>query len=256
MIAVEDVVKRYGPNTVLNRATFQIEEAQLTAILGPSGCGKSTMLRCLNRLERFDRGRMRIAGIDLVGSEDRPLTPAEEKTLTARIRHHVGIVFQNFNLFPHLTVLGNAIEAPMTVKGLARKEAEDIARHYLDRVGLGGKEPFYPAQLSGGQQQRVAIARALAMDPDIVLFDEPTSALDPRLVKDVAALFRRLDDHKKTLIVVTHDMPFARMVADQVIYFEGGRAVECGTAAAVFDSPKTAETRAFMESFREEAVGE
>jgi polar amino acid transport system ATP-binding protein len=199
---------------------------------------------------------MNVAGIEVLGAEDRPLTPAEDAALVARIRRHVGIVFQSFNLFPHLTALGNASEAPMTVKGLSRKDAEDAARQCLDRVGLAGKEHFYPAQLSGGQQQRVAIARALAMDPDVVLFDEPTSALDPRLVKEVAALFRRLDDHRKTLVVVTHDMPFARMISDQVIYFEGGRAVESGTVQEVFGAPKTPETRAFMDSFREEAVGE
>jgi polar amino acid transport system ATP-binding protein len=256
VITVERVVKRYGSNVVLNEATFEIAEAQLTSILGPSGCGKSTMLRCLNRLERFDRGRMSIAGIDVVGTEDRTLTAAEEQQLTARVRRHVGMVFQNFNLFPHLTALANAMEAPMTVKGLSSKAAEDLARQYLDRVGLAGKEMHFPAQLSGGQQQRVAIARALAMEPDVVLFDEPTSALDPRLVKDVAALFRKLDDHRQTLVVVTHDMQFARMISDQVIYFEGGRAVESGTVRDVFGNPSAPETRAFMDSFREEAVGE
>ncbi|HKS29213.1 MAG TPA: amino acid ABC transporter ATP-binding protein [Pyrinomonadaceae bacterium] len=252
MIEVTNVVKRYGSNTVLNNATFQIEEGQLTTILGPSGCGKSTMLRCMNRLEKFDRGRMKIAGVEVEGTEDRKLTAAEEKDLTRRLRKHVGIVFQNFNLFPHLTVLGNAIEAPVTVKGMQRKEAEEVARHYLDKVGLSAKEDFYPAQLSGGQQQRVAIARALAMEPDVILFDEPTSALDPQLIQEVARMFRALDDLGKTIVVVSHDMNFARRISDQVIYFEGGHAVEAGTPEEVFGRPQKEETRLFMRSFQDE----
>lgn len=252
MIEVTDVVKRYGPNTVLNHATFQIKEGQLTTILGPSGCGKSTMLRCMNRLEKFEHGRMEIAGVEVQGTEDRKLTAAEEKELTRRLRAHVGIVFQNFNLFPHLTVLGNATEAPITVKQMGRKEAEDIARHYLNKVGLSAKEDFYPAQLSGGQQQRVAIARALAMEPDVILFDEPTSALDPQLIQEVARMFRALDDLGKTIVVVSHDMNFARRISDQVIYFEGGHAVEAGTPEEVFGNPQAAETRSFMRSFQDE----
>jgi ABC-type polar amino acid transport system ATPase subunit len=249
VITVSNVVKRYGPTTVLNQATFRIEEAQLTTILGPSGCGKSTMLRCLNRLERFDTGTISLGGVEVRGSEDRPLSAAEDRELVRQVRARVGIVFQNFNLFPHLTALGNTMEAPMTVKKLTRAKAEEIARHYLERVGLAGKEHLYPAQLSGGQQQRVAIARGLAMEPDVVLFDEPTSALDPRLVQEVAALLRSLDDHRKTLVVVSHDMDFARAISDQVIYFEGGRAVESGTSAEVFGNPQQPETRAFMASF-------
>ncbi|HKQ99971.1 MAG TPA: ATP-binding cassette domain-containing protein, partial [Pyrinomonadaceae bacterium] len=154
MIEVTSIVKRYGANTVLNQATFEIKEGQLTTILGPSGCGKTTMLRCMNRLEKFDRGRMSIGGVEVLGTEDRKLSPAEEKELTRRLRERVGIVFQNFNLFPHLTALGNCTESPMTVKGMSRAQAEEVARHYLQKVGLGGKEEHYPAQLSGGQQQR------------------------------------------------------------------------------------------------------
>jgi cystine transport system ATP-binding protein len=252
MIEVTDIVKHYGQNTVLNKATFQIQEAQLTTILGPSGCGKSTLLRCLNRLERFDRGRLRIGDVEVVGTEEKQLTAAEEKQLTKRLRERVGIVFQNFNLFPHLTVLGNCIQAPTIVKGMDRRAAEDIARHYLDKVGLNEKVNFFPAQLSGGQQQRVAIARALAMEPEVILFDEPTSALDPQLIQGVARMLRALDNLGKTLVVVSHDMSFARRISDQVIYFEGGRAVEAGTAEEVFASPQQPETRAFMESFQDE----
>jgi ABC-type polar amino acid transport system ATPase subunit len=251
MISVTNVLKRYGSTTVLNRATFSIAEAQLTTILGPSGCGKSTMLRCLNRLEQFQEGTITLAGIEVQGNAHQPLSPAEERDLVRRVRGHVGIVFQSFNLFPHLTALGNAMEAPITVKRMSVPKAEEIARHYLERVGLAGKEHLHPAQLSGGQQQRVAIARALAMEPDVVLFDEPTSALDPKLVKEVAALLRSLDDLRKTLVVVSHDMDFARAISDQVIYFEGGRAVESGTVAEVFGNPRQPETRAFMASFQE-----
>lgn len=252
MIEVTDIVKRYGTNTVLNHATFQINEGQLTTILGPSGCGKSTMLRCMNRLERFQHGRLKIGEVEVLGSEDKHLTAAEEKALTKQLRLRVGIVFQNFNLFPHLTVLGNCIEAPITVKGLSRSEAEKISRHYLDKVGLSEKVDFYPAQLSGGQQQRVAIARALAMEPEVILFDEPTSALDPQLIVEVARMLRALDDLGKTLVVVSHDMNFARRISDQVIYFEGGHAVEAGTANEVFSNPQKEETRAFMRSFHED----
>ena len=252
MIEVTNLVKRYGKVTVLNQATFQIQEGQLTTILGPSGCGKSTMLRCMNRLERFDHGSLKIGDVEVVGTEQKQLSTAEEKELTRRLRARVGIVFQNFNLFPHLTVLGNAIEAPLTVKGMERSKAAEIARHYLHKVGLSEKEEFYPAQLSGGQQQRVAIARALAMEPEVILFDEPTSALDPQLIQEVARMLRALDDLGKTLVVVSHDMNFAKRISDQVIYFEGGHAVEAGTPQEVFSNPQQEATRAFMESFREE----
>jgi ABC-type polar amino acid transport system ATPase subunit len=254
VIEVTNIVKRYGKNTVLNNATFSIQEGQLTTVLGPSGCGKSTMLRCMNRLERFDRGRLKIHDVEVVGTEEKQLSASEEKELTRRLRERVGIVFQNFNLFPHLTVLGNAIEAPMTVKGMDRNKATELARHYLSKVGLTEKEDFFPAQLSGGQQQRVAIARALTMEPEVILFDEPTSALDPQLIQEVARMLRALDDLGKTLVVVSHDMNFAKRISDQVIYFEGGHAVEAGTPQEVFSNPQHEATRAFMRSFQEEEV--
>src|SRR5262245_30173708 len=204
------------------------------------------MLRCLNRLERFDEGTIRIGDIELHGSAHAKLSASAENELVNRVRMCVGLVFQNFNLFPHLSALENVIEAPITVKKLRRAQAEDLGRLYLNLVGLSGKEHEYPARLSGGQQQRVAIARALAMEPDVVLFDEPTSALDPRLVREVGTLLRLLDDLKRTLVVVSHDMDFAQAISDQVIYFEGGRAVETGTATGVFRRPIQPETRAFM----------
>jgi L-cystine transport system ATP-binding protein len=250
VIEVSNVVKRYGATSVLNGASFRIAEGQLTTILGPSGCGKSTMLRCLNRLEPFDDGHIRIGDLEVHGAATARLSAREEDELVRRVRLHVGLVFQNFNLFPHLSALENVTEAPITVRKMKRSQAEAVGMLYLNLVGLSGKEHEYPARLSGGQQQRVAIARALAMEPDVVLFDEPTSALDPRLVREVASLFRLLDDLKRTLIVVSHDMDFARAISDQVIYFEGGRAVESGTASGVFGRPTQPETLAFMNSFR------
>jgi ABC-type polar amino acid transport system ATPase subunit len=254
VIDVANVVKRYGATSVLNGATFRIAEGQLTTILGPSGCGKSTMLRCLNRLERFDEGRIRIGDVEVLGAAARRLSAAEEGDLVRRVRLRVGLVFQNFNLFPHLTALENVVEGPITVKKLRRAQAEELGRLYLNLVGLAGREHEYPARLSGGQQQRVSIARALAMEPDVVLFDEPTSALDPRLVREVAALLRLLHDIKQTLVVVSHDMNFAQAISDQVIYFEGGRTVECGTVHEVFSNPRRPETRAFIESFHDSRV--
>ena len=246
MIEASDLVKRYGANTVLDRATFTIEDGRIATILGRSGSGKSTLLRCLNRLEPFERGRLRIGDVELVGSEEKSLPPAEQRALTRRVRERVGMVFQSFHLFPHLTVLENCSEAPRVVKGLAREEAESIARRYLGQVELDAKVDAYPAQLSGGQQQRVAIARALAMEPEVILFDEPTSALDPQLIDGVANMLRDLQGLGKTLVVVSHDLHFARRIADHVIYFEGGRAVESGTVDEVFGAPQRPETRAFV----------
>jgi ABC-type polar amino acid transport system ATPase subunit len=252
VIEITNIVKRYGESVVLNRATFQIAEGQLTTILGPSGCGKSTMLRCMNRLEKFERGRIEIAGVEIRGTEEVHLSASAEKELTRRLRERVGLVFQNFNLFPHLSVIGNVAEALVTVKRIAVPEATEAARHYLNKVGLSAKEQAYPAQISGGQLQRVAIARALAMEPDVILFDEPTSALDPQLIREVASTFRALGKLGKTIVVVSHDMNFARRISDQVIYFEGGRAVEAGVPKSVFGNPREPETQAFMKSFQDE----
>lgn len=251
MIEVTNVVKRYGVTPVLNGATFRIAEGQLTTILGPSGGGKSTMLRCLNRLERFDEGHIRVGDVEIHETAAGRLPAAEERELVRRVRQRVGLVFQDFNLFPHLTALENVIEAPITVKKMRRDQAEDLGKLYLNLVGLSGREDDYPARLSGGQQQRVSIARALAMEPEVVLFDEPPSALDPRLIRELTALMRLLHRLKQTLIVVSHDMDFAQAVSDQVIYFEDGRAVEWGTVRDVFSNPRRPETRAFIESFHD-----
>ena len=249
MIEAIGLVKRYGTNTVLDGASFAVQSGQIATIVGPSGCGKSTLLRCVDRLEPFDRGRLRIGDVEIVGREERSLTPAEDRALTRRVRQRVGMVFQSFHLFPHLTVLQNCIEAPRIVKGLPRDEAESVARRYLTQVELGEKLDAYPAQLSGGQQQRVAIARALAMEPDVMLFDEPTSALDPQLIQGVVHMLRGLHALGKTLVVVSHDMNFARRISDWVIYFEDGHAIEAGTVDEVFGAPRRPETQAFVRSF-------
>ena len=240
MVIFENVSKRFGSFQALTDVSGEVLPGQVIVVCGPSGSGKSTLMRTVNHLEPPDSGRVIVDGVD-----------ASSKRVNINLyRRNIGFVAQQFNLFPHLTALGNVMEAPMTVKQMTRAKAEAIARHYLERVGLSGKEPLYPSQLSGGQQQRVAIARALAMEPDVVLFDEPTSALDPKLVREVGTLLRSLDDLRKTLVVVSHDMDFARAISDQVIYFEGGRAVESGTAGEVFGNPQQPETRAFMACFQ------
>jgi polar amino acid transport system ATP-binding protein len=214
MITVENLHKSYAGAPALRGVSFTVDPSELTVIMGPSGCGKSTLLRCLNGLETFDTGKVQIADIAL----DR--THATNGNLHAQLlelRQHVGMVFQAFNLFPHLTCLENAVKAPMVVKGKSREEAESIAKPLLDKVGLGDRLHYYPSQLSGGQQQRAAIARALAMNPKVMLYDEPTSALDPTLVNEVLTIMRQLDDEGMTQVVVTHEMRFARSAADKVI---------------------------------------
>jgi len=249
VIEATGLVKRYGTNAVLDGASFVVQPGQIATIVGPSGCGKSTLLRCVDRLEPFDRGTLRIGDVEIVGAEERSVTPAEDRVLTRRVRERVGMVFQSFHLFPHLTVLENCIEAPRIVKGLPRAAAESVARRYLTQVELGEKLDAYPAQLSGGQQQRVAIARALAMEPEVMLFDEPTSALDPQLIQGVVRMLRGLHELGKTLVVVSHDMNFARQISDRVIYFENGHAIEAGTVDEVFGAPQRPETQAFVRSF-------
>ncbi len=251
MIEVTNVVKRYGPATVLNRATFHIAEAQLTTILGPSGCGKSTMLRCLNRLERFDDGQIRIGEVDVRGTDTHALSPADEDALVHRVRLRVGLVFQNFNLFPHLTVGRNIMLAPDLVKKIRGDAARARAHQLLERVGLGEKFDAYPDQLSGGQQQRVAIARALAMDPAVLLCDEITSALDPELVGEVLRVVESLADDGMTLLMVTHEMNFARKVADRVVFMHAGRIHEMGPPQSLFSQPETAELRQFLSALND-----
>ncbi|MET3456460.1 L-cystine ABC transporter ATP-binding protein TcyN [Pseudomonas kilonensis] len=245
MIVVEKLTKQFKGQVVLNGIDLKIEEGEVVAIIGPSGSGKTTFLRCLNFLEEPSSGRIKVGDIEIDGS--RPLN--QQQGLVRRLRQQVGFVFQNFNLFPHRTALENVIEGPLVVKKTPRAEAEVLGRKLLAKVGLSGKEDAYPRRLSGGQQQRVAIARALAMEPAVILFDEPTSALDPELVGEVLATIRGLAEEKRTMVIVTHEMGFARDVANRVVFFDKGVIVEQGEAKALFAAPKEERTRQFLSKF-------
>jgi polar amino acid transport system ATP-binding protein len=246
MVLAEKVHKYFGKLEVLRGIDLTVEAGEVCCLLGPSGSGKSTFLRCINHLEKITAGRLSVDG-DLVGYRQQgdKLYELREKETAAK-RAEIGMVFQRFNLFPHMTALGNIAEAPVKVKGMSKTEAVERARALLDRVGLADKVDAYPAQLSGGQQQRVAIARALAMQPKLMLFDEPTSALDPELVGEVLDVMRGLAADGMTMIVVTHEMGFAREVADTVVFMDGGVVVEAGDPAAVISNPKEERTKAFL----------
>jgi polar amino acid transport system ATP-binding protein len=246
MVLAEDVHKSFGRNEVLKGIDLEVARGEVCCLLGPSGSGKSTFLRCINHLEKVDAGRLSVDG-HLVGyrQEGDRLHELREKE-TARARAEIGMVFQRFNLFPHMTALGNVVEAPVRVLREGKGSALDRGRALLDRVGLSDKHDAYPAQLSGGQQQRVAIARALAMKPKLMLFDEPTSALDPELVGEVLDVMRGLAQDGMTMVVVTHEMGFAREVADTVVFMDGGVVVEQGEPAQVIGSPREERTKSFL----------
>ncbi|AOK27823.1 ectoine/hydroxyectoine ABC transporter ATP-binding protein EhuA [Burkholderia ubonensis] len=240
------VSKQFGAQRVLERVSFVAPRGSVTVIVGPSGSGKSTLLRTINHLERVDDGYIDIDG-ELIGyrRDGDVLYELKERDVLKR-RTEVGMVFQNFNLFPHLSVLENLVEAPVAVGGATRDAAERTARALLARVGLADKADAYPRQLSGGQQQRVAIARALALRPKVLLFDEPTSALDPELVNEVLDVIKELARSGTTLVIVTHEIGFAREVADNVLFMESGRIVEAGPPAIVLDQPTHPRTREFL----------
>src|SRR6266568_4379636 len=244
MITVEHLVKSYNSTRVLHGIDHAQQRSEAVVVIGPSGCGKSTFLRCLNQLEIPDSGRVSIDGVSIEGG--RPPGTSEEREQQRQLRMRAGMVFQSFNLFPHLTVLENVTEAPIVVKGMLRTEADDLARQLLAKVGLDQKAYAYPGQLSGGQQQRVAIARALAMQTRVMLFDEPTSALDPELRDEVLGVMRKLAEEGMTMIVVTHEMQFARDMADRVVFFDGGLVAEAGPPEQIFGSPTNARTREFV----------
>jgi polar amino acid transport system ATP-binding protein len=239
-IEVHDLHKSFGDVEVLKGIDFRVDPGEVVCVIGPSGSGKSTLLRCVNRLEDPTAGRVLIEGEDITDPD------ADVDRLRARI----GMVFQAFNLFPHLTVLRNLTLAQRRVLGRSKAQAQEIARANLERVGLSEKADAYPAHLSGGQQQRVAIARALSMDPDMMLFDEPTSALDPELVGEVLEVMRRLADEGMTMMVVTHEMGFAREVADRVVFMDDGAVVEEGPPARVLVEPAHERTRRFLQLVR------
>jgi polar amino acid transport system ATP-binding protein len=246
MVKAESVYKSYGRLEVLRGIDLEVSPREVMCIIGPSGSGKSTFLRCINHLEKIDAGRLSVDG-ELVGYRQRgdrlyELPEAE----VCRKRSEIGMVFQRFNLFPHMTALENVIEAPIRVKGESREVASERGRRLLDRVGLAEKVDVYPNQLSGGQQQRVAIARALAMEPKLILFDEPTSALDPELVGEVLDVMRKLAEEGMTMIVVTHEMGFAREVGDSLVLMDAGVIVEEGKPREVISNPQHERTRAFL----------
>jgi polar amino acid transport system ATP-binding protein len=236
MIVIEDVHKRFGKNEVLKGIDARVEKGEVVCIVGPSGSGKSTILRCVNGLERYDQGSVTVDGVRV----------DSDKASILSVRTQVSMVFQRFNLFPHRTALENVIEGPIYVKKISRAEALEQGRALLESVGLAEKADAYPPQLSGGQQQRVAIARALAMQPKAILFDEPTSALDPELVGDVLEVMRKLAETGMTMIVVTHEMHFAREVADRVLFIDGGVIVEQGAARDILNQPQHPRTQDFL----------
>ena len=246
MVLAEGVSKSFGSNEVLKSISLSVRPGEVLCIIGPSGSGKSTFLRCINHLERVDAGRLSVDG-QIVGYRQHGDKLYELKPKEAAFqRREIGMVFQRFNLFPHMTALENIIEAPMRVKGLSKSRAVEQARELLARVGLSEKGDHYPSQLSGGQQQRVAIARALAMEPKLMLFDEPTSALDPELVGEVLDVMKTLASTGMTMIVVTHEMGFAREVADELVFMDGGVVVESGDPREVLSNPQHERTQAFL----------
>ena len=235
MIDIKGLKKSFGDLHVLKGIDLHIDEGEVVVIIGPSGSGKSTLLRCINFLEEPTAGTITVDGIPL----------DSEKNIN-KVREEVGMVFQRFNLFPHMTVLDNITLAPLKVRKMEKSRAEQTAQDLLDRVGLGDKSDAYPNQLSGGQQQRVAIARALAMNPKIILFDEPTSALDPEMVGEVLDVMQRLAERGMTMVVVTHEMGFAREVGTRLLFVDGGYIIEQGKPKDVFENPKEERTRAFL----------
>ena len=235
-VLVRGLKKQYGDNVVLKSIDLTVNQGEVVCVIGPSGSGKSTMLRCLNRMEEINGGKVFVDGVDITD-------PKEDIN---KIRQNIGMVFQHFNLFPHLSVLDNITLAPMELKGLSKVEAESLALYLLESVGLADKAHVAPNSLSGGQKQRVAIARALAMQPDVLLFDEPTSALDPEMVGDVLDVMKRLAEDGMTMIVVTHEMGFAREVADRVIFMDGGFIVEEGAPEELFSKPSHERTQSFL----------
>jgi polar amino acid transport system ATP-binding protein len=246
MVKSEQVHKSFGRIEVLKGIDLEVQPREVMCLVGPSGSGKSTFLRCINHLEKIDAGRLYVDG-ELIGYHDRGNTLHEmkDKEVSAQ-RKDIGMVFQRFNLFPHKTAVENVMEAPMLVKGIKRNDARGRALALLERVGLADRSAMYPSQLSGGQQQRVAIARALAMDPKLMLFDEPTSALDPELVGEVLDVMRSLAAEGMTMIVVTHEMGFAREVGDWLVFMDGGVVVEAGDPKEVITNPQHVRTQAFL----------
>ena len=250
VFAIEKACKAFGALEVLKGVSLEVEQGEVVSIIGPSGGGKSTLLRCATLLETMDSGTLAY-GENVAAREENGKSVYAGKAALAQVRRQFGLVFQQFDLFPHYTVLKNVCDAPISVQKRDRAEVEAEAMALLDKMGLAGKENAYPYQLSGGQQQRVAIARALAMKPEILFFDEPTSALDPLLTGEVLRVIRSLADEHMTMVIVTHEMPFARAVSDRVVFLDGGIIVEQGAPEQLFDAPKEKRTQEFLRALRE-----
>ena len=245
MIRIHNLTKSFGDNQVLKGISTEIADGEVVVVIGPSGSGKSTFLRCLNRLEEADGGEIIFEGVDI----------NDKKTEIEKVREDMGMVFQSFNLFPHKTVMENITMAPVLVKGMDQKAAQAKAEKLLDRVGLLDKKDSYPNQLSGGQKQRIAIVRALAMEPQVMLFDEPTSALDPEMVGEVLDVMQQLAKEGMTMVVVTHEMGFAREVGDRILFLDEGYLLEEGTPEEVFGHPKETRTKEFLDVTSQDRVG-
>ena len=249
MLEVKNLSKSFGRLNVLKDISFEVEKGQVVAIIGPSGSGKSTLLRCINQLEKADGGLINVCGVSMLAPDDKGnCVYAPPKTLRD-IRLKIGLVFQNFNLFPHMNVLRNITEAPVRVLKMSKKDAEQKGLELLEKMGLKEKSNAYPCELSGGQQQRVSIARSLALNPDILFFDEPTSALDPELTGEILKVIRELADENMTMVIVTHEMAFARDVANYVLFMDGGVIIEEGTPEDVFSNTSNERTKQFLQRF-------
>lgn len=246
-IDMKNIRKDFGKNTILHGVNMNLDKGQVISIIGPSGAGKSTLLRCLNHLEIIQGGSICVDGEYLAKEENGKVVYAPENEIRG-ILLRMGMVFQSFNLFPHMTVLDNILAAPIYVKGKKRAELLPLAETLLEKVGLSNKKDVYPGRLSGGQKQRVAIARALAMNPDIMLFDEPTSALDPELTGEVLKTIQRLADENMTMAIVTHEMAFAKSVSDKILFMVDGKVEEEGTSEQIFENPQSERTKAFLKS--------
>ena len=249
MLEIKNLSKSFGKLEVLKDISFSVEKGQAVSVIGPSGSGKSTLLRCVNQLEKADGGTIDICGIPMITADENGKAVYASPKVLREVRLKIGLVFQNFNLFPHFSVLRNITEAPMCVLGKSRSEAEETAMELLKKMGLESKAHEYPCNLSGGQQQRVSIARALALSPEMLFFDEPTSALDPELTGEILKVIRGLADEDMTMVIVTHEMAFAKQVSDRVIFMDGGVIIENGPPEEVFEQSDNERTRQFLQRY-------
>lgn len=249
ILEVTNLSKSFGELGVLKDISFEVQQGEVVSIIGPSGSGKSTLLRCINQFEKADDGRISICGLDMLVKDKNGRTVYAPKKVLQEIRLKIGLVFQSFNLFPHMTVLQNIIEAPVHVLKQDKNQATEKAMELLAKMGLSDKAKEYPCNLSGGQQQRVSIARALALNPDVLFFDEPTSALDPELTGEILKVIKELAAEKMTMVIVTHEMQFAKEISDRVIFMDGGYIIENGTPEEVFENSENERTKQFLERY-------